>query len=109
MKRRVKLFTLVTQLKCAHVAKFCNYYVDLILHDLTISLHHLCSDIYIILFYPNNNCIIYQFLQTGGVGGVSKFDRTYFIEKEKLLGKGDLLSLLVLAFCTVCSCSLWNT
>ena len=26
------MFTLVTQLKCAHVAIFCNCYVDLILH-----------------------------------------------------------------------------
>ena len=41
-------------------------------------------------------------------GGVLKFDRTYFIEKEKILGKGDLPSMLVFAFCAVCSCSQWN-
>ena len=34
-------------------AIFYNYYVDLILHDFTISLHHFCWDIYAILFYPH--------------------------------------------------------
>ena len=102
MKRRVTLFTLVSQLKCAHVAIICNCYLNSILHDFTISRHHLCWDIYTVLFIQTTTVSLINFYRLRG-GGVSKIDRTYFI--ERLLGKGDLPSLLVLTFCAVCSCS----
>ena len=62
-------------------AIFYNYYVDLILHDFTISWHHFCWDIYAILFYPINNWIINQFLQTRYQRLIGQISLKNYLEK----------------------------